>query len=184
MMSDESVSDGSSTGMASKESGQSGLSGWRQPAIIAAIILSVGALAVALLEILLPIYFDNNSSGLTPTPAATPLPPPIGDNVVCELYGAAEICAWVSNGEPAQYSKVIVYGRLQIDGLPQADMPMISVWHYQSEPKVGQPPRTDMRGTASCERPIGAATVGYQVNVDVEIGGYKATTWFIPQARP
>jgi hypothetical protein len=149
--------------------------------IVIALIGLLGVIGAALIAVYRPTITNGPTPTPTPTVTPTPLPPPIGDNVVCESIGGAEICAWVSNGEPPQNSRVTVYGRLQIDGVPQVDMPMITKWHYESGPKLGEPPKTDIRGTASCERSIGPATVGYQVNVDVEIGNYKVTTWFTPQ---
>lgn len=148
--------------------------------IVVALIGVFGVIAAALI----PTIIDRGIPTPTPTAAPTPLPTPIADNVVCDSIGAAEICAWVSDGEPLQYNQVTVYGRLQIDGIPQVDMPMITRWHFASGLKLGEPPKTDIRGTASCERSIGRATVGRQVDVDVEIGAYQVTTWFTPQERP
>lgn len=119
---------------------------------------------------------------VTPIPTATPTtqPPPAGVNVVCNNYGATQICAWVSHGTPARGTTVTVYGRLLSGGSGVADRTMMATWHY----KTTAPTCTDSTGAsgvASCSRNIGQATPEYKVNIAVVIDGYGATTWFVPQ---
>jgi competence protein ComEC len=119
----------------------------------------------------------------TPTPTATPTrsPTPIpGDNVRCQSSGAAEICAWVSNGHPSRYSTVTVFGRLLVDGVGQSGLTMETTWHYKTTISYCSG-TTGPNGVAQCSRSIGGATSGYQVNIDVVISGYPVTTWFTPQ---
>jgi competence protein ComEC len=116
---------------------------------------------------------------VTPTATPTAPPNPTGANVQCTTAGATQICAWVSTGTPAQYGTVAVYGRLYINNVAQVSQTMNTTWHYKST-TVTCSGTTDANGTASCNRSIGAASKGYQVNVDVNIGGYSATTWFTP----
>ncbi|HVN53469.1 MAG TPA: hypothetical protein VMT46_03990 [Anaerolineaceae bacterium] len=104
----------------------------------------------------------------------------MGENVQCAASGPAQICAWVSNGSPRQNSTVTVYGRLLVNNVGQAGQSMATTWHYKTTTPTC-PGLTEGTGIASCSRSIGGATVGYQVNVDVSIGGYGVTTWFIPQ---
>jgi competence protein ComEC len=112
--------------------------------------------------------------------ADTPIPPPSGQNVVCNTSGSAQICAWVSAAAPAQYASVTVYGRLLLSNVAQNGQPMTAVWHYKSStPSCSA--TTDASGQAACARSIGAATKGFQVNLDVSIAGYTAATWFVPQ---
>ena len=112
------------------------------------------------------------------TPTTTP-PPPIGSNVQCNTIDSAQICAWVSNGAPIQNSTVTVYGRLYINNVAQASQNMTTTWHYKSTNSACSG-TTDSSGVATCSRSIGLASKGYQVNIDVTIGGYTATTWFTP----
>ena len=119
----------------------------------------------------------------TTTPTATPgyTPPPIaGANLVCNRSGAAEICAWVSQANPSQNATEVVYGRLIVNGAPQAGRPMSTTWHYKTTTSSCSG-TTWSDGVASCSRSIGRASLGYRVNVDVVIDGYSATTWFVPQ---
>lgn len=114
------------------------------------------------------------------TPTATPMPPPAGVNVVCNNYGASQICAWVSDGTPSRNSTVIVHGRLLIGGIGQMGQMMTATWHYKTTTPTCTG-TTGSTGVASCSRNIGTATLGYRVNITVVIGGNQATTWFIPQ---
>lgn len=122
----------------------------------------------------------------TPAPTSTATlapptpPPPSGENVVCNQTGAAEICAWVSKADLAQNSTETVYGRLVINGIAQAGRTMSTTWHYKTTTSSCSG-TTWSDGVASCSRNIGRATLGYQVNVDVVIDGYTATTWFVAQ---
>ncbi len=117
----------------------------------------------------------------TATPTATTPPTGSGDNVVCDWpVPATQICAWVSNAAPEQYSSVTVYGRLYSGGSPQSGRAMTATWHYKTTTPTctGE---TAANGTASCSRSIGRATVATRVDVNVSISGYSATTWFIPR---
>ena len=119
----------------------------------------------------------------TPTQTPKPNPPPTGDNVTCEQTGLVEICAWVSDGTPKQYTNVTVYGRLLDNGKPVANAPMHTEWHYKT---VTQPEDcvTDKKGIGRCTRSIHSATEGYEVVVDVSITHkgitYRTKTWFVP----
>ncbi|MCZ7568847.1 MAG: hypothetical protein M5U01_09700 [Ardenticatenaceae bacterium] len=114
------------------------------------------------------------------TPTTTPVPPPSGDNVVCRQDGAAQLCAWVSDGAPRQYSNLTVYGRLLVNGAGQYGQPMNTTWHYRTTTSACSG-TTGSSGIASCTRGISRATLGYRVDIDVSIGGYQATTWFVPR---
>jgi competence protein ComEC len=137
-----------------------------------------------------PTYTSVSTFTQTPTPTRTPTstptstpttpPPPVGDNVVCKRSGAAQICGWVSDGSPSQYTTVTVYGRLLINNIGQPNLTMNTTWHYKTTTSYCSG-TTDSSGVASCSRYISGASVGYRVNVDVSIGGYTATTWFTPQ---
>jgi competence protein ComEC len=115
----------------------------------------------------------------TPTPTKTPTPIP-SDNMRCQSSGAAEICAWVSNGHPSRYSTVTVFGRLLVNGVGQSGLTMETIWHYKTTISYCSG-TTGPNGVAQCSRSIGGATIGYQVNIDVVISGYQVTTWFTPQ---
>ena len=115
------------------------------------------------------------------TPTRTPTVPPMpGYNAVCQTYGAAQLCASVSNPSPSRYSTVTVYGRLRIGGAGQSGQSMTATWYYKTSTPTCYG-STDAAGLASCSRSIGSATLGYQVNVVIDIAGYSATTWFTPQ---
>jgi hypothetical protein len=100
--------------------------------------------------------------------------------VRCQSSGATEICAWVSKGHPSQNSTVTVYGRLLVNGVGQSGLTMATTWHYKTTTSTCSG-ITGPSGVAQCSRDIGRATIGYQVNIDVVIGGYQVTTWFTPQ---
>jgi hypothetical protein len=123
----------------------------------------------------------------TQTPTATPTTPapPTGDNVHCEDYaGSVQVCAWVSNGSPSQYSTVTVSGRLMSAGVPIAGAPMHTVWHYMSSTAT-EDCVTGSDGIGRCSRNISRATKGYKVTVNVTItyqsSTYSTYTSFTPQ---
>jgi competence protein ComEC len=148
----------------------------------------------------LRVYLPVISNPAPPTPTATPtVPPPTatptpptdtptpptpvampGENVVCQESGPAQICASVSSSAPARYTSVTVYGRLRVSGTRQGGQTMSTTWRYKTT-TADCSGTTGNDGLATCSRGIGAATVGYPVNVDVAIGGYQATTSFTPQ---
>ncbi len=133
------------------------------------------------LFVFLPFIVKDFPSIVTPTATSvTVVPPPSGINVVCNNNGNAQICAWVSNGSPVKYSTVTVYGRLLINGIGASGQTMTATWHYKSTTPTCTG-STNETGNASCSRSIGSATSGYQVNVDVNIAGQSATTWFTPK---
>lgn len=115
-----------------------------------------------------------------PVVAAPPAPMP-GYNVRCVQNGNAQMCASVSAPTPAQYTSVTVYGRLLVNGVGQAGLPMSSAWKYKSTPPACNSGVSGADGVASCSRQIGAATLGYTVNITASIGGYTASTSFTPQ---
>lgn len=115
-----------------------------------------------------------------PTERPTFPPPPAGDNVNCGTNGSAQLCAWVSNGNPVQNSFVTVYGRLYYGGTARSGQPMVATWHYKTTTPICTAP-TDASGVASCFRSIGNATIGQTVTIEVSIGGYVVSTSFTPQ---
>jgi len=115
----------------------------------------------------------------TPTPTATAAPLP-GENEVCRDIGNVQICGSVSNATPSQYSTVTVYGRYLVNGAGEAGHTMDTTWHYKTTTSYCSG-TTNSNGIAQCSRSIGRASIGYRVNVDVEINGYKVTTWFTPE---
>jgi hypothetical protein len=110
----------------------------------------------------------------TPTPSPTPTPTP----------EAPVVEAWVSNGTPARFSTVTVYGRIHSNGVGIPGVPMHAVWHYRttSPDCDGQ---SDADGVASCARNIGGASTGHYVRVVVTFTyagqTYVAETGFTPQ---
>jgi hypothetical protein len=112
------------------------------------------------------------------------VPPPSVANVACEDLGSTQLCAWVSNANPARFSTVTVYGRYLIDGVPVAGQPMATTWHYKTPTPMCNDGVTGADRIATCARSISGATSGYQVNVVVQIGGNQVTTWFTPQSLP
>lgn len=124
--------------------------------------------------------WPTNTPVPPPPATSTPIPPPSGANVVCQTFGEAQLCGWVSNGTPAQYTELTVYGRLLLNGSPQAGQPMTTTWYFRTTTQSCNTGTTDSNGVAGCTRYIAGATAGYQVNVDVSIGGHTVTTWFTP----
>ncbi len=119
--------------------------------------------------------------GLPMSPTLTPMPTmPPGANVSCNTNLAPQLCAWVIDPNPAKNSTVTVYGQFIMNGITQPGQVMSATWHFKSTTSTCSG-TTDTTGIASCSRAIGSATTGYQVNVDVSIGGYTATTWFTPK---
>lgn len=116
----------------------------------------------------------------TQEPTATQQPP-TGANVVCTASGTTELCAWVSEGTPAQNSDVTVYGRLYSNGSPVAGQPMTTTWNYRTTAPSCDTGATGGDGIASCTRDIGRASIGFRVDINVTLGGLTATTFFTPQ---
>jgi beta-lactamase superfamily II metal-dependent hydrolase len=112
---------------------------------------------------------------------AAPTTPMPGYNVRCVQNGNAQMCASVSAPTPGQNTSVTVYGRLLVNGTGQAGLPMSSTWKYKSTTPTCNSGITGADGVASCGRQIGAATLGYTVNITASIGGYTASTSFTPQ---
>jgi hypothetical protein len=122
--------------------------------------------------------FPTSPPGQTPT--GTP-PPMTAVNFVCSPAGTAtQLCAWVTNGTPAQLTDVTVYGRYWVNGAGVAHQTMQTAWHYRSTSNSCGA-TTDENGVAHCFRNIGGATVGYRVNIDVTVNGVTVQTWFIPR---
>jgi len=116
------------------------------------------------------------SAGAAPTSAAI-RPTTAGVNASCRQYGSTVACASVSHGSPAQSTTVTVFGQLVKDGAPVAGQPMRTAWHYKSTTSYCEG-STDANGLASCSRDIGGASKGFEVEIDVSIGGYTSTTSF------
>ena len=91
----------------------------------------------------------------------------------------SQMCASVSNWAPTRNSNVTGYGRLLVNGVGQGSQGMTATWHYESTTPTCTA-TTGSDGIASCTRNISSATVGYQVNVGMQIGGYSTQTWFTP----
>jgi beta-lactamase superfamily II metal-dependent hydrolase len=126
----------------------------------------------------LPLVLLESST--TPPPPPPPPNPMPGENVQCNISGQVEICASVSNASPPRYSYVTVYGRLLINGTPQSGKPMSTSWFYKTTTSYCNDGITGLDGLASCQRYIGGASAGYQVNISVSIDGYSVTTSFTP----
>ena len=123
------------------------------------------------------IYLPLVYYGSATIPPQEPLP---GQNMQCSTSGQVEICASVSDANPPRYSKVTVNGRLKMNGEPQSGKSMVTTWHYKSTTSYCNDGITGLNGLASCQRDIGGATAGYQVNIVVSIEGYSVTTSFTP----
>ncbi len=144
------------------------------------------AVVLPLIFLLIPVEMAVQSALDYPTylpyvsvPVPTPSPTP-SMNAVCATSGAARICARVSAMNPPQNGEERVYGYLTVNNVGQPNLEMKTTWHYQSA-TLACSAFTDEGGFALCSQTIGQQPSGYQVNVDVSIGGYKVTTWFTPQ---
>ncbi|MSP12665.1 MAG: hypothetical protein EXR62_06870 [Chloroflexi bacterium] len=115
-----------------------------------------------------------------PNPTATPAVSVTGENLVCQQFGATELCAWVSEGRPQRYTWVTVYVRLRQNGVAQPGAPVNTFWTYRRDWAYCNA-NTDEDGLARCMQTIYQATSGYRVNIDVTAGGHTVTTWFIPR---
>ena len=121
-----------------------------------------------------------------PTTTAVPTQPPFaGVNVECRPYaGNVEMCAWVTNATPPQYSNVSVYGRLTVAGQAVMGAAMHTVWHFKTVTRE-EDCVTGGDGIGRCAHYISRATAGYRVWVDVSIVhagvAYAARTWCTPQ---
>jgi len=94
--------------------------------------------------------------------------------------GGFVVDASVSYGSPISNSNVTVYGRLLVDGVGQGNEGMAATWHNETATPTGTA-TTRSDSTASGTGSGGSATVGNQVNLGVQIGGYSAQTWSTPQ---
>lgn len=115
----------------------------------------------------------------TATATATNPAPHGGDNEDCRQQGAAQLCAWVSDGSPVQSQEVTVYARLYVGGVPVMGAAVHTAWHYKTTTPT-QDCVTGADGVGACTRNIGRATLGYRVDVDVQVDGVSAETWFVP----
>lgn len=123
----------------------------------------------------------TRTSAPAPTSTATvaPYPPtPVGANVSCSQIGNTQICAWVSNATP-QSSSETVFGRLVVNGVPQANQMMNATWDFKPS-TVECSAMTGSNGVASCSHGTGHATAGVTVRIVVTINGFTATTSFTP----
>jgi hypothetical protein len=138
-------------------------------------------LAVTILIILGAILTGSSAVAQSGFVSYLPLVVVPPDNFVCETFGEAELCAWVSEGEPARGSTVAVYGRLVVGGVPQAGVVMGSEWRYKTTTVRCDAAVANGEGVAMCERGIGQASVGFRVEVTVEMGGHAVVTGFVPR---
>lgn len=127
---------------------------------------------------------DTTTPTATVTPTPTPLPPqPPGVNIDCQVVGAVQVCASISNDSPARYTNVTAYGRLIVNGAPVAGASVHTTWHYRTTTPT-EDCVTGGNGIGHCTRNIGGAAPGYTVRVDVQVtyAGYPHTaqTWFTP----
>jgi hypothetical protein len=113
-------------------------------------------------------------SAATPEPTSAPAPtspPGSGEGHPSLSCAAAEgeycAAAAVSNPTPAPGSVVRVTGRLMKGSQPVQGAVMTTVWHYKSKNTPCDGAKTDVDGYAGCSNPIGQATVGYRVQIDV-----------------
>lgn len=116
------------------------------------------------------------------TPAPAPLPQP---TTAPAPSASAVVSAWVSDATPAQYDYVTVYGQITSAGASVSGVPMHTTWHYCTTTSYGDVTYSRSDGIASCKRSISRATLGYYVEVDVEMTfqgrSYSATTGFTPR---
>lgn len=121
-----------------------------------------------------PIVQPILSPSDTPSPQSTPPP-----------SAACTIKAWLSDEQPAQNTDVSVFAALLCDGQGIEGAPMQAQWNYAAGPSECTMKVTDGEGVASCIQNIGAATVGFQVNIDVTIiwrdQAYQASVSFTPK---
>jgi hypothetical protein len=133
-----------------------------------------------------PTRTPTATATTVPTAAPTAIPPPSGANVTCREYANAQICAWVSDATPRQYSDVTTFGRLIINGSPVSGAQMKTTWNYRTTTSY-EDCVTNTNGIGRCTRWISSATVGYTVRVDVEIrhgnNTYNTNTSFTPRER-
>lgn len=113
----------------------------------------------------------------SPTPASpTPIPSPPTHNVV--------IAASVTNTSPAQQTEVTVVANFIDNGKPVAGAPMTASWYYKTVTRTCTG-TTNGVGVASCTRYIAGATIGYKVQINIEIAWhgrtYTASTSFTPK---
>jgi competence protein ComEC len=94
--------------------------------------------------------------------------------------GNSQMCASISNPTPAQSTNLTVRGRLLVNNMPQAGVPMTATWFYKSTASSCSG-ISGNDGLAECSRAIGKAAIGYTVIVAVTMGGYTTTTNFMPQ---
>jgi hypothetical protein len=115
-----------------------------------------------------PTRMPTATATTVPTAAPTAIPTPTGANATCQNVAAAQICAWVSDATPRQYSDVTTFGRLIINGSPVSGAQMKTTWNYRTTTSY-EDCVTNTNGIGRCTRYISSATVGYTVRVDVEI---------------
>lgn len=128
-------------------------------------------------QIYLPLIINTSDDNTEPY-----LPDDIpGENIRCHTDGQVELCASVSNANPPRFSSVTVYGRLVVNNQPQVGKSMLTTWYYKTTTSYCDTGITGLGGLASCDRLIGGATTGYQVDIDVMIEGYSVTTSFTPR---
>lgn len=134
---------------------------------------------------LTPTWTPTATNTATRTTTTTPTATPAGANVACNTVGQVQICGWMSDATPFQYTVITDFGRLTVDGVGVGNLQMTATWHFASV-TVQCSGVTGTDGIAACSRNIGAATPGRIVTVDVTItyqgSQYTATTSFVPVA--
>lgn len=131
----------------------------------------------------LPYIENAPTPTLTATPVQTATPIPSTSNLQCTQKGSSQVCAWVSDMNPPYPGPwVIIYGRILVDGQPQAGRQMRSYWKFMKSQFCGCGGDTQANGITSCACPFSYLAVGNPMTITVAIDKISATTWFI--ARP
>ncbi|HET8631807.1 MAG TPA: hypothetical protein VFL91_30655 [Thermomicrobiales bacterium] len=96
-----------------------------------------------------------------------------------------KVTASVSNANPVSNSSVIVSATLTKDGQGVSGATMATTWHYKTTTNSCSDGPSGDDGVMRCALPIGQATSGYSVKIDILVTyqgqTFTATTSFTPQ---